>query len=473
MQANSCGLGDRPRLIADSVGAAESARSANRHAAHDCAHDWLRWGLIGLLVLLGLPGIAADAVAGSLFPATASLPDTASPTLSLVEAEDIALQSEPGQLAWLARASAFESRSIAAGELPDPSLRLGVANLPIDSGSFTAEPMTQAQIGLRQAFPPGKSRALSTRQLRYQALEMTGSAQARSREVLSAVRESWIDAVYQGRVQAIVAASRPLLGDLVEISRSLYQVGRRDQQDVLQAELELSRLEDRLLEIDRQQTRARADLGQWVGAAAGRPLPETLPEWTDPPALAALRDGLGRHPSLDASSARIAAQDTAVDLARQSYRPGWAVEVGYGYRDGREMDGDPRSDFFSVAVSVDLPLFTRNRQDKKVAAAISDSAAALASRDELLRRLDRALTVEYARWQDVSRRVALYEARILEQAEDQSRAALIAYQSDAGDFSDVMRSAIALLDLRIDHLRLITERAHSHVLLANLGGLSI
>ncbi|MCB1683031.1 MAG: TolC family protein [Pseudomonadales bacterium] len=383
------------------------------------------------------------------------------------------MQSEPGQLAWLARAAAFESRSVAAGELPDPSLRIGLANLPVDSGSFSAEPMTQAQIGLRQAFPPGRSRSLSTREMHYQALEMSRSAEARARDVLSSLRLSWIDAVYQYRAHNLIASSRPLFADLVQITRSLYGVGRRDQQDVLQAELELSRLEDRLLEIDRQRARARADLGQWVGAAAGRPLPESLPEWADPPPIATLRERLVGHPILDATNARIAARETAVDLARQSYRPGWAVEVGYGYRDGRDADGDPRSDFFSVAVSVDLPLFTGNRQDQRVSAAISESAAAQAGRDEQLRRLDRALAVEYARWQDTSRRIALYETRILEQAEDQSRAALLAYQSDAGDFADVMRSAIALLDLRIDHLRLLTERAYSHVQLANLGGLSI
>jgi outer membrane protein TolC len=333
--------------------------------------------------------------------------------------------------------------------------------------------MTQAQLGLRQAFPPGRSRALGARRFGALAREMSEGAQARVRDVESAVRQAWLDAVLQESARALVAESRPLFADLVTVARSLYAVGRRDQQDVLRAELELSRLDDRLIEIARQGARARADLGQWVGAAAARPLPAELPVWPDPPGLATLQEGLAAHPALDAASARIGARDAAVELARQAYRPGWALDVGYGYRDGEDAMGESRSDFVSIAVSFDLPLFPRNRQDRRVEAAVNERAAAEASRDELLRRLNRTLEAERARFEDVSRRIALYESRILPQAEDQSRAALLAYQSDAGDFADVMLSAISLLDLRLDHVRLRVERAQTHALLANLGGLSL
>ena len=84
--------------------------------------------------------------------------------LTLAEAEDLALDQEPGHAALMARAAALEERAIVAGQLPDPTMRVGLANYPISSGSFSTEGMTQAQLGFRQSFPSGKSRVFSTRQ---------------------------------------------------------------------------------------------------------------------------------------------------------------------------------------------------------------------------------------------------------------------------------------------------------------------
>ena len=86
-------------------------------------------------------------------------------------------------------------------------------------------------------------------------------------------------------------------------------------------------------------------------------------------------------------------------------------------------------------------------------------------------RLGSELEAEYARWNDLTRRLALYEKQILAQSKGQAQAALLAYQSDAGDFADVMRASIDDLDTRLEHIRLQVKRAQSYAVLANLGGL--
>jgi hypothetical protein len=90
----------------------------------------------------------------------------------------------------------------------------------------------------------------------------------------------------------------------------------------------------------------------------------------------------------------------------------------------------------------------------------------------LLRRLTSQLDSEYARWQDLTRRITLFESSILELSESQAQAALLAYQSETGDFADVMRGYIDDLNTRLDHVRLQVERSQSYAALANLGGLS-
>lgn len=391
--------------------------------------------------------------------------------LTLMEAEDRALEQEPGQAALRARAEALEEQSIAAGQLPDPTLRVGLANFPIDSGSFTTEAMTQAQLGLRQSFPPGKTRAVSTRQFQSLATEMFEYADARGRDVLTSVRSAWFEVYYWERAHRIVSESRPFFSDLLIVTRSLYAVGSKDQQDVLRAELELSRLDDRLIDINRQRARARAALSEWVGGESGRPVASRLPAWEQVPALEVMRADLQNHPALQAADARIDARRAGIDLAKEKYKPGWALDLGYGYRDGLLPNGTPRSDFVSLSVTVDLPLFRKNRQDRGLAAALGERRAADESKEQLLRRLTSQLDAEFARWQDLSRRVDLYERLILSQAKDQANAALAAYQSEAGDFADVMRGFIDDLNTRLDHIRLQVERAQSYAVLANLGGL--
>lgn len=392
--------------------------------------------------------------------------------LTLAAAEDLALDQEPGRSSLLARAQALEEESVAAGQLPDPVLRMGLANFPLESGGFTTEGMTQAQLGFRQVFPPGKTRENSTRQFQSLSLEMKENADGRGRDVLSSVRQAWLETYYWQQAHVIVDESRPFFADLVRVTRSLYSVGRKDQQDLLRAELELSRIDDRLIDINKAHSRAIAALSEWVGEDAKRPIAVNLPQWERLPPLGVLQTDLLTHPVLKAADARIDARQAGVEIAEERYKPGWALDLGYGYRDGFLPNGDPRSDFISLSVTMDLPVFRKNRQDKRLAAALSERRAANDAKEELRRRLNSQLESEYARWTELDRRIDLYEQQILTLAENNAEAALAAYQSDAADFADVMRAYIDDLNTRVDHIRLQVERGQSYATLANLGGLS-
>ena len=104
-------------------------------------------------------------------------------------------------------------------------------------------------------------------------------------------------------------------------------------------------------------------------------------------------------------------------------------------------------------------------------AAFSERRAAEASKTELLRRLNSRLGAEYARWNELSRRIVLYEQQILTQAAANAQASLVAYQSDTSDFSNVMRAYIDDLNARVEHTNLLVARAKSFAALANLGGI--
>ncbi|MHA7815374.1 MAG: TolC family protein [Pseudohaliea sp.] len=393
------------------------------------------------------------------------------PLLAGTRTLDQAIADARARDPWLAgsewRQESFRARGRAAGALPDPVLRLGAANLPMDSFAFNQEAMTQFQVGLSQAIPRG-----ATRELERERLEALGGEQANRRDerraqVALIVTELWLDCTLASRTRALIEEDRDLFLQLREVVASRYRsaLGDARQQDLVRAELELTRLDDRLTRLTEREDIARSRLGEWLGPGA-RQLATSLPELAlvepavrgaeplAPERLAAL---LGNHPSVRSVERRIAAGDTGVALAEERYKPAFTVNAGYGYREDA-MDGSSRPDFFSLSVAVDLPLFPDERQDQHVRAARAEAEALRTERALLLRDLRSGLETARARLLRLDERRALYRDRLLDEMAQQAEAARAAYGADSGDFAEAIRSRIDELDTRIEALAIEVER---------------
>ncbi len=378
--------------------------------------------------------------------------------ITLAEAERLALEHDPAVRTHEARAAALDEAAVADGQLPDPRLRTGLYNLPLDDFSLASQPTTQWRLGIQQAFPRGDS-------LKYKAGRTRARAEAeRAQAALSAaqarrgVREAFLEILYQQGAHRIVVENRALFAALVNITQAHYGAGRSDQQDVLRAELELSRLDDRLDRIRNAEESARADLQRWIGAAASRPLAPGLPGLPAPPAETELRRALERHPEITRRSAVIQARQQAVDLAREQYKPGWGLGVEYRKRFGHDPGGDARTDMAAVMLTLDLPLFTEKRQDRRLAASQKEADAAFLERADTYRRMRRLLAREYANWRRLGDRAARYDSELVDAAHQNAEAALNAYQSGTLEFTNLMRARITELDVQLQALRVGVDR---------------
>ena len=388
--------------------------------------------------------------------------------LTLAEAARQALDGEPGRLALLEQAAAFDELATAAAQLPDPQLRLGVANLPLEAGGFRTEGMSQALLGVRQLLPPRTERKAARRGQLARAEERRAQADARGRQVLLEARNAWLDASQAAQSRVLLKDSQALFANLVAVTRSLYAVGGKNQQDVLAAELQLGRLQTRLIAASERENAARTTLERWIGNDASRPLAPLL-AWPRPPSFDLLRANLAEHPALLATAAQVAVGNAEVAAARARFRPHWAVDAAYGYRDGGLPDGSPRSDFFSITASVSAPLFADKRQRPALRAAEARRRSAAADQQALRLRLFAGLAREHRRWQDLDRRLAHLDV-VLGQADATAQAALAAYRSRTANFAAVMHSHIDQLEVRLARLQVAVDRRRSHVELAYLGG---
>ena len=394
-------------------------------------------------------------------------PVSAATPLPLADAERLALGNDAGAAALLAEAEAFEHLAVAASKLPPPQVRVAAVNFPVEHGGFASEPMTHAQVGVRQLLPPAAQRHAAGRRESASAHTRRAEAEERARSVRLAVRHAWLDGFLAIRSQRLVAASRSAFADLVDIERSLYAVGSKNQSDVLRAELKSGHLEARLIALAQRQTESQAALARWIGDAAQRGLDAESPQWPTLENFNALQAALASHPALAAASARIDTSHAALALAESRLRPAWTLDFGYGYREGRQPNGLPRSNIVSASAAFSVPMLGE-RQQRGVRAAQAQYRAALASKDDLLRRLAADLRREHARWLDLGRRLAVYDEDILLKAEAAADAALAAYRSEAGDLAAVVRSQIDLLDMQLERLELDAERHRARAEIAYL-----
>ncbi|VAW79745.1 Heavy metal RND efflux outer membrane protein, CzcC family [hydrothermal vent metagenome] len=383
----------------------------------------------------------------------------AAPDLSLAEAERLALAEDPAVIASRARADALLEQSIAAGQLPDPKLLLGMWNVPVNDFSISREPVTQFRTGLRQAFPRGSSLKYRQRSTEWMGKAQTSMTRNMQLEIQRDVRLSWLELYYQQRAAGIIERSSGLFRQLVDITRSHFASGRVSQQDVLQAQLELSRLEDRTTRIYKQAEVQRATLSRWIGERAWAPVENSFPGLPALPARDDLRKGLDSHPAIEAASARVQAQQQMVKVAREQYKPGFNVGVEYRKRFGDNPDGSERDDMMAAMVTLDLPFFTDKRQDKTLSASQSLANAAIQGREQRLRELQRMLGSDYARWQRLGEQEVLYRDKLLQEARANADAALSSYQNGINEFTTLMRARLMELEVQLQDTRIRVDRA--------------
>lgn len=401
--------------------------------------------------------------------AVAVLPSSAA-ALSLSEAEDIALSEAPSIESLRARQAGFEELAVAGGQLPDPVLRTGLMSLPMDSWELGQEAMTQVQVGLSQKFPRGATRSLRSEQWleRSQALEQ--QAHDQRLRIRLAVREEYFEVLKQLRLARINQEALGVFRDLAAITEDYYATGRAQQQDVLRAAVEAARIGDRGTRIAQSEQLARARLENWIGAAAQRALEQDWPPLDPAPPLEALREGLPAHPRVAALQQEIVAAETGIELARQRYKPEFGVDLTYGGRGGDNPDGTARADLFSVMVMMDLPLFTGNRQDRYLAAAVSESSAAQFSRDDLLRRLRSEAALHDSALQRQQERLETFDRVLLPEAAFNADAAFDAYRAALGDLTALMRARITEYELKLERAELEAEALKSRARLRYLEG---
>lgn len=317
-----------------------------------------------------------------LLLASAALPSAAlAGPLTFDDALAKAQASAPSLKAKALGADATRSARIAAGQLPDPKLALGVDSFPI-SGPLAFQPsrdnFTWARVGVSQDVPNlAKRRAQRDRaDADITVADAETLTERRTVEVRTAV--AWINLYYARKRLDAVEDLMESLGRLVRTSPSAVASGNARPAQTLAGRAALARLQDRRDEMTSAVARAKAELTRWTG----EPDPDVagaVPNVTVD--AARLRAALLQHPSLVLLAAQVTRADADLRLAQADRRPDFGVDLSYERRDPRF------GDYVSVGVTIGLPLFKKHRQDPIIAARAADAGSVRADTDAAARAL--------------------------------------------------------------------------------------
>ncbi|MFZ0257103.1 MAG: TolC family protein [Gammaproteobacteria bacterium] len=383
--------------------------------------------------------------------------------LSLAQAVSIAIESNPSLAEFQARANALGAVPPQAGTLPDPTLGFNALNLPTDTFALDQEPMTQLQFTLSQTVPfPGKL-GLKRKAAEHEAGAAATRVSERQLELTGEVRSAWWQLFFLDRALEIVDQNQQLMREFVEIAQTKYKVGKGLQQDVLLAQLELSRLLDREIKLQGQRGATQAGLNALLNRPTNSPLQlpakppsEALPVL--PAESELLRQAQASRPLLGVQRQLIEAANAQLDLAEKDFYPDFKLGAGYGIRQGTDpVRGIERPDFFTVMFNVNVPIYFQTKQSKAVDQRTSEIFERRFTLEDTLRSVQAAISQSFADYQASREQVLLFRTGIVPQARQTVASMLAGYQVNEVDFLNLVNAEITLYNYEVNYWQALSE----------------
>jgi outer membrane protein TolC len=403
----------------------------------------------GLALLLG----GAMAVAAS----------AAEAPLTLEAAVKQGLARAPQLEARAADATAASEEAARAGQLPDPVLTFGLANVPVTGpGAFglRSDQMTERTVGVMQAIPSRSARraerALAS--ARIDAAQAEGVVAAQS--VRERIADAWIELWAAERQRALLAELHDEASLAARLAQARLHGGEGSAVDALATRAELATLDNRLAAVDADRTAAQAGLQRWLGVLPGA-LAATQDFSRLPVQAERLLTGIDQQAPLQAWAAREQLARATLDRARAARHPDWSVSASYGRR------APGLSDMVMLEVGVSLPLFTRNRQDRGISASQAQWDAVQADHEDARRAQREAVARALAAWQGWEQQIARYRQTLLPLARDRAHVALAGYRG-GGPLQPWLDARRAEIELRLSYADALAAHARLWASLAYL-----
>ena len=396
-------------------------------------------------------------------------PEGAAPA-SLSKLVQEAIERNPEILAARRAVDAKRARIPQAGAWPDPTVSLSYAgNVLPPFTVMRGDPSSARQIMAEQTIPyPGKTRLrteIATRDVDAEAL----AYEAAARRAAAEVKQAYFDLYYVDQSLATLQKDRELLQNFEKIAEIRYSVGKTAQQDVLRAQVELSRLAERETLLDQQRRTLEAQLN----SLRNLPVDSSLGAVTGVRSSAVVYNvdefqaaAQANYPVLKQRRTVVDENRLSVELARKDVRPDFSV--GYTYM---QRDGMP--DMYGITLSTSLPLFRHRKQDMAIAEAAANLESARQMEASELTLLRYRVKQDFLEVEASDRLGQLYSQGIVPQSSLTLESSISSYETGAVDFLNVLSNFLAVLDSELAYHQQVANHEKALARLEEETGLNL
>ena len=375
------------------------------------------------------------------------------PPMTLEEMERVAMANNQEIRAAEGHTAVIKTRTAAAGALDDPTLMYR------DWGTPLAKPwdlnQSQQMLMYQQTLPGRGKRGARTEVVRQQIAEGDAQVEMLRREISVRLRKSYYDLLRSVEEHRIHDRQMELARQALQSATVKYTVGRVPQQDVLKAQIVMTRLAEHLVMLDEETETARAELNTLMGrepdAALEVPL-DAAGEHGDPRALPTLleleRIALEQRPELKSIAASSGVAQAQLTLARKAYTPDFTVAGGYMLM----ATGSAYRNNYMAEVSMSLPWLDHRKHDGEIKEAEAAAQVVNSERDAQVRAAFLQIQQALIKARAAERRMQLYRDTLRPQAQAALQSAGAAYEHDRTDFLNLIDSQNLLLDVENSYL---------------------
>ncbi len=369
------------------------------------------------------------------------------------------LANNPLRHAYYEDIGVAESKVSQSSALPDPMLSLNLMNLPFENFGFDQEPMSGKQLAIMQGIPfPGKLRLKE--KISEVDVEISKDLyEEASNSLIRSLSTYYYNLYFVDEAIATIDKNRQLVTELLKVAEQKYAVGKGLQQDVLKAQVELSLMTERIISLKQNREQIEAELNTLLNrpveqsfGPTGTPLIEKYSL-----SLTELKTlGDENRPLLKQWQKRIEKGTRKIDLAKKNLMPDFSVSAAYTQRDVLQS-GIGGADFLSTGVSLNLPIYSRNKQRQNVTEKKIENKGLQERYKSVQNQVYRDIYNSLTKLEESLELIDLYRTGIIPQAGQSLASAMTGYQTDKVDFLTLISSQMTLFNLELEYARLISN----------------
>jgi outer membrane protein TolC len=412
-----------------------------------------------LLVFLAVPSLRAQEVQQPPTPEVAKLGDL------LAEAERV----HPAIKAEARMVEAKSAHVPQAKALPDPTVTVGWMGNITPFTEQHLDPSSYRNITAMQDIPyPGK---LTLRgQIAQKDVEAEKwNLEAARRQVRAGVKSAYFELWSVEQEIATEQKNKDLLEKLARIAEEKYKVGKGLQQDVLRAQLEVSRILQTLTILNQRQRSLVARLNSLLLRPPDTPIGTLSPVEKSslnysPDEL--IEQGVQNSPDIRRQEQLIEQSQYAVNLARREYYPDF--RVGYDYWQRTDL-----MDMHGFNFTINVPIFYKKKQREGVNEANFAHESGKQSREAIHTELLFQVKDQFLRAKASDELLTLYTRALVPQSSLALESSMAAYQTGTLDFESLISNFSSVLEYEVNYYEEFANYQKALVSLEQITGVEL